>query len=191
LARLVTNLLDMSRIESGSLVVARQPLDVREVIDEAVAALRPNADESRIVVRVPAELPNLEADHVLVGQVLANLLENALRYAPAGTAVEVSARSEMGSVEIAVADGGPGFADEDRLRIFGLGRPTGGATDGTANHRHPPASRPGPPAGGSGVGLTIARAFVEAHGGRIWAETLTGDGGARVVFSLPATAVPA
>ena len=88
LARLVTNLLDMSRIESGSLRVKRQPLDVREVVDEAVAALRPYVADGRVIVAVPESIPSIEADHVLVGQVLVNLLENALRYAPAGTAVE-------------------------------------------------------------------------------------------------------
>jgi len=188
LARLVTNLLDMSRIEAGSLVVNRQPLDVREILDEAVAALRPNVSEGRILLHLPESLPAIEADHVLVGQVLVNLLENALRYAPEETAVEVSARAETRSVEIAVSDRGPGFAEEDRLRIFGLARPTGTSTTSS-----PPAAGPstrgraGAPAGGSGVGLAIAKAFVEAHGGRIWAETRDG-GGARVGFSLPSAA---
>jgi two-component system sensor histidine kinase KdpD len=187
LARLVTNLLDMSRIEAGSLRVKRQPLDVREVVDEAVAALRPQVADGRIIVGVPESLPTIEADHVLVGQVLVNLLENALRYAPAGTAVEVSARAEPAGVEIAVTDDGPGFGDEDRVRIFGLARPTGGASsDGAPTTRNPPAPSTPSQIGGSGVGLAIAKAFVEAHGGHIWAETVDG-GGARVGFLLPAS----
>jgi two-component system, OmpR family, sensor histidine kinase KdpD len=184
LARLVTNLLDMSRIEAGSLELERQPLDVREIVDEAVAALRPHVAVGRVVVRVPDSLPNLEADHVLVGEVLVNLLENALRYAPAGTAVEVTARAQNSSVEIGVRDHGPGFAESDRARIFGLAGPT----SGDAAARNPPASREATsPTGGSGVGLAIAKAFVEAHGGRIWVEAV-GGGGARVGFSLPAAA---
>jgi two-component system sensor histidine kinase KdpD len=188
LARLVTNLLDMSRIESGSLKVKRQPLDVREVVDEAVAALRPYVADGRVIVAVPESIPSIEADHVLVGQVLVNLLENALRYAPAGTAVEVSARAEPLGVEIAVTDAGPGFGDEERVRIFGLARPTGRTGSGdTATLRNPPAPPTTSPTGGSGVGLAIAKAFVEAHGGRIWAETVVG-GGARVGFLLPLAA---
>jgi two-component system, OmpR family, sensor histidine kinase KdpD len=192
LARLVTNLLDMGRIEAGSLVVDRQPLDVGELIEEAVAALRPHVSEGRIAVHLAESLPSIEADHVLVGQVLVNLLENALRYAPEGSVVEVSARAGEGSVEIAVTDRGPGFRAEDRVRLFGLGRPTGvtGTGDMTTpssvpNTSWPPSGRAGSPAGGSGVGLAIAKAFVEAHGGRIWEETV-GGGGARVGFSLPA-----
>jgi two-component system sensor histidine kinase KdpD len=184
LARLVTNLLDMSRIEAGSLVVELQPLDVHEIIDEAVAALRPHVAEGRVAVRVPESLPSLGADHVLVGQVLVNLLENALRYAPPGTAVEVTARAQNSSVEITVRDHGPGFADNDRVRIFGLAGPT--SDDPT--ERNPPRPRGATSStGGSGVGLAIAKAFVEAHGGRIWAEAV-GGGGARVGFSLPAAA---
>jgi two-component system sensor histidine kinase KdpD len=191
LARLVTNLLDMSRIEGGFLAVQRQPLDARELIDEAVAALRPHVAEGRVAVRVPASLPSLEADHVLLGQVLVNLLENALRYAPQGTVVEVSAQRKGPEVEIAVTDRGPGFGEEDRVRIFGLARPSAGAvTSGriravsSAPPRSPPRHNATSPAGGSGVGLAIAKAFVEAHGGRISAETLDG-GGARVWFALP------
>jgi signal transduction histidine kinase len=182
----------MGRIEAGSLVVDRQPLDVGELVEEAVAALRPHVAEGRIAVHLPESLPSIEADHVLVGQVLVNLLENALRYAPAGTAVEVGARAEGPRVEIAVTDRGPGFRAEDRARFFGLGRLTGatGAGVGATPSRiprtsWPPSARAGPTAGGSGVGLAIARAFVEAQGGHIWEETV-GGGGARVGFSLPA-----
>jgi two-component system sensor histidine kinase KdpD len=217
LERLVTNLLDMSRIEAGSLVVKRQPLDVGEVVDEAIAALRPHVASHRILVQVPESLPSIKADHVLVRQVLVNLLENALRYAPEGTGVEVTARGETGGVEIIVSDHGPGFAGEDLVRIFGLAPPTSGAGGagvtavaasaraaatgaGAPTGKSPPASGArtpagggvaakgaGAPAGGTGVGLSIAKAFVEAHGGRIWTETPEG-GGARVGFFLPSVA---
>jgi two-component system, OmpR family, sensor histidine kinase KdpD len=191
LARLVTNLLDMSRIEAGSLVVDRQPLDVGEIVDEAVAALRPQVAEDRILVRLPDSLPSVEVDHVLVGQALVNLLENALRLTPKGTVVEITARAVTGSVEIAVSDHGPGFAEEDLARIFGLARTTTAATTSSTpakrTRRTSTAAGAGSPAGGSGVGLAIAKAFVEAHGGNIWAETLDG-GGARVTFSLPSGA---
>jgi two-component system sensor histidine kinase KdpD len=200
LARLVTNLLDMSRIETGSLVVDHQPVDLATVIAEAVNAMRPHVPEDRIHVLVPRELPQIEADHVLLEQVLVNLIENALRYAPPGTAVDVAARAMPGAIEVAVSDTGPGFSARDRLRVFGLARPTA-----RPSARHPTEQegesaaavmRPGggasilasrPAASGSGVGLTIAKAFVEAHGGTISADN-SPDGGARVAFSLPLTA---
>ncbi|MGO8877278.1 MAG: ATP-binding protein [Acidimicrobiales bacterium] len=194
LARLVTNLLDMSRIETGSLVVDRQPLDIGEVVREAVAGLRPLVPEGRLDVRIAPELPSVDADHVLIGQVVVNLLENALRYAPAGTAVEVTVTSGAARVEVAVTDYGPGFPEQERLRIFGLARPTApvpvlsGLASRPAAAAPATSPRPAVPApsagGGSGVGLAIAKAFVNAHGGTIWADNVPG-GGARVAFSLP------
>lgn len=174
LARLVTNLLDVGRIEAGTLVLDRQQLDVRELIEEAVGNLGLASVDRHVVVDLPGDLPPVDADHLLISQVLVNLLENALRYAPQGTEVTVAARVSPATgetVEISVSDDGPGIAKENRRRVFELFRPT--ATSGEA--------RPG----GSGLGLAIANAFVEAHGGRIWVETAAA-GGAKVCISLPA-----
>jgi len=200
LARLVTNLLDMSRIEAGSLVVDRQPLDVGEVVTEAVAGMRPLVPAGRIVVRLQPGLPSVRADRVLMTQIIVNLLENALRYSPEGTAVEVTAVEGPATVEIAVTDSGPGLPELDGITIFGLARPsvqtpaTPGATARANNSASvatatvciptSAARSAATPVGGTGTGLSIAKAFVEAHGGTIWAENLEG-GGARVSFSLP------
>jgi len=120
LARLVTNLLDMSRIEAGALAVERQPLDVKDLATAAVRSIGPNLSAGRTVaIRVPSSLPAVNADHVLVEQVLVNLLENALRHAPAESEVVVGARTapdEM--VEISVSDRGPGFSEEERARLL-------------------------------------------------------------------------
>jgi len=180
LARLVTNLLDMSRIEAGALVVHRQPLHVNDVIKEAIGTLRPLVGSDRVEVNAPDSLPSVYADHVLVHQVIVNLLENALRYAPSDTAVKVSATAKKDMtgkemVEIAVSDSGPGISDTERARLGSRGRVTAGP------------GRAAAPPGGSGVGLAIARAFVEANGGRI-AATTPSAGGTRIVFSLPVDA---
>ena len=129
LARLVTNLLDMSRIEAGALVVERQPLEVRDLVTAAVRSIGPSLAAGRTVaVRVSPSLPLVNSDHVLVEQVLVNLLENALRYAPQASEVVVDARAAGGAmVEIAVSDEGPGFSESERLSLFEPGRPSRGA----------------------------------------------------------------
>lgn len=172
LDRLVSNLLDMTRIQSGALELRRQPTTVAELVDEALAVLGPSADLERVQWRAPADLPLVDVDHVLICQVLANLIDNATRYAPEDTPVTISATcSPGGEVEVAVTDGGPGVATDERASIFEM-----------FNRRE---------AGGrGGLGLAIAQAFVEVHGQRIWVEGGNAGAGARFVFTLP-TAKPA
>jgi len=166
LSRLVTNLLDMTRVEAGSLTVASQPVAVDDLVRESLAPLEPLLSGRELTVSVPEDLPLVRADHVLVGQVLANLLENAARHSPEGTPITISAApAAAGLVEMAVADEGPGLGAEDEDDIF------------AAFYRAGPGQ-------GTGVGLSIAKAFVEAHGQRIWAEDAPG-GGARFCFTLP------
>lgn len=182
LARLVTNLLDMSRIEAGALAVELQPLDLRDLVTAAARSIRPNMSGGRsIAVTVPRSLPPVDADHVLVEQVIVNLLENALRHAPESSEVVVDARLALGGmVEVSVSDRGPGFSEAERLRLFErAGRSPFNGDDGISRWRR--VSRAG---GGSGLGLAIATAFVEALGGRMWADGAE-NGGARVWFSLP------
>jgi two-component system sensor histidine kinase KdpD len=179
LGRLVTNLLDMSRIETGALAVSRQALDVADIVNEAIASLRPLVAEGLVEVSIADDTPLVDADHVLTLQVLVNLLENAVRYAPAGSSVRISAGgvTEPGApnlVEIAVADDGPGIPEEDRASALGLGRPSRPSGAGAA-------------AGGSGIGLTIARSFAEVQGGRLSIDSTT-EIGARIILTLPAFA---
>jgi two-component system sensor histidine kinase KdpD len=174
LARLVTNLLDMTRIEAGALEVRAAPIGFDELMDEALESLAGMAP-GRVSVHAAADLPLLLIDHVLISQVLANVLENASRLTPDGGKIRVSAAVASGSpprVEIAVADDGPGIRREDRERVFEMFSQNGGG-------------------GRAGLGLAIARAFVEAHGGDIWIDTEV-ERGARVVFTVPCAAdVPA
>jgi two-component system, OmpR family, sensor histidine kinase KdpD len=176
LARLVTNLLDMTRIESGALEprLASTPFD--ELVGEALDAVSGLVPSTRVRVEVAAGLPLLAIDHVLIAQVLANLVENAARLSPDSSPVRVGARLVDGPgpavVEISVADDGPGIAAGDRERVFEMFSQISGG-------------------GRAGLGLTIAKAFVEAHGGTIWIDP-TVTRGARLVFTVAGEAgVPA
>jgi two-component system sensor histidine kinase KdpD len=170
LARLVTNLLDMTRIESGALAIRPSLIPLDELVGEALAAVSGLVPQGRVLVESAADLPLLEIDHVLMGQVLANLLENAARLCPGDSPIRIGARSvphqPVPFVEISVADEGPGIAAGERDRVFEMfSQQSGGAR--------------------AGLGLAIARAFVEAHGGSIWIDP-TVTRGARIVFTVPA-----
>jgi len=175
LARLVTNLLDATRIESGALEVRTTPIPFEVLVSEALHAVAGLVPESRVVIDAPADVPLLDIDHVLIAQVLANLIENAVRLAPSDTAIGVAARAagtgSRAMVEISVTDDGPGIAPGEAEQVFEMfSRNDGG--------------------GRAGLGLAIAKAFVEAHGCRIWIDQGVTQG-ARVVFTVPAAAVVA
>ncbi len=168
LARLVTNLLDMTRLEAGALELRPTTVDFGELVDEAVALLGGGVTTGRVTIDVPPDLPLLQIDPVLMSQVLANLLENAERLSPADSPIQVSAcRASTGApqVEIAVADDGPGIAPEHRESVFDMFSQNGGG-------------------GRAGLGLAIAKAFVEAHGGLIWIDPTVAHG-ARIIFTVP------
>lgn len=169
LDRLVANLLDMTRIQAGAYRVDRSPVALAQLVEDAVASLRPTTASEAVRVRLPSDLPPVEADAALVRQVLVNLVENALRHSPDGVPVEIAAVVDRtGEVVCTVDDAGPGVPPADRERIFQMfdRREAGGR---------------------AGLGLAIAKAFVEAHGQRLWVEDAPG-GGARFAFSLPSAA---
>jgi two-component system sensor histidine kinase KdpD len=172
LARLVTNLLDMTRIEAGTLVLRRDQASVPELVDEALASLEPAVESARVKRELPPDLPLVDVDHILIAQVIANLLDNAIRYSPVGEGVVVAARATdgpRGKVEISVTDHGPGIAADERERVFQMyNRVSGG--------------------GRAGLGLAIVKSFVEAHDQTIRVEDAAG-GGARFVFEV-ASALP-
>ncbi len=168
LTRLVTSLLDMTRIDAGVLEVRRRPTSVPNLAQEAVAALRSTLGDHRVVMAVPEDLPPVDVDHLLIGQVVANLLDNASRYAPPESLITVAGEVRGDRVALSVADAGPGVPLAEREAVFDryVRFDTGGR---------------------AGIGLTIAKTFVEAHGEHIWVEEAQG-GGARFVFSLPPAA---
>jgi two-component system sensor histidine kinase KdpD len=189
LNRLVGNLLDLSRIEAGALVLDRQWYPLGELVDDTVMRLGPLLAHHRVQTTVPQTVPPVLLDYLLIQQVLANLVENAAKYAPQGTCIRVSAEMAGAYVRVRVEDEGPGLPAIERERIFEpfyrvarLEAPAG-----------PPSGAAGPgPAGprGTGLGLAVCAGFVAAHGGRIWVEP-AGTQGAAFIFELPATAAPA
>ena len=169
LNRIVGNLLDLSRIEAGALRPDKRSYDLGGLVDEVVGRLRPLTAGHRVVVSVPDDLPPLRLDYVEIDQVLSNLVENAAKYSPAGSEIAVTVRRVDHEAEVEVADRGPGIPAAFLPRVFEPFYRLDGDT------RRPQ---------GSGLGLTVARGLVEAHGGRIRAENRAG-GGARLVFTLP------
>ena len=169
---LVADLLDAGRIDAGTLSVAPAPVAVADLVERARSAFLGAADGIRHAVRVdlPGGLPRVLADPRRIVQVLNNLLANAVRHAPAPAPIQVGAESDGAEVAIWVADEGPGLAPEALRRLF---------------RRHSGASGGHPRPAGFGLGLAICKGLVEAHGGRIRAESGAGRG-TRVTFTLPA-----
>jgi len=173
MTRLIANLLDMIRVESGALEVQKEWQPLEEVIGVALIRLDVRLRDHPVGVRLPPDLPLVPLDAVLVEQVFVNLLENAVKYTPAGTQIEISAVAESGVVRVEVADRGPGLPAGEEVRVF------------EKFYRAPETAA----RGGIGLGLAICRGIITAHGGRIWAENRPG-GGAAFRFTLPLSGAP-
>ena len=176
LAQLTGNLLDMSRLEAGVLPVRPEPADVADIISRAAKSLGPQACE--VTAATPETSAHVIADPALLERVLVNLLSNAIRYSPAGTAPAVTVSTLGDRMEIRVTDHGPGVPEADRDQMFApferLGSPAGTAVPGGAAL-----------SGGAGLGLTLARSLVEAMRGTLTPEETPG-GGLTMTISLPA-----
>jgi two-component system sensor histidine kinase KdpD len=168
LSRIVTNLLDLSRMESGTLRPERGWYDLSALVDDVVGRLRSLASTHRVHVAVPDDLPPVPLDYIEIDQVLTNLLENAVRHTPPGTDIEIAARVEDGAVVVEVGDNGPGIAAESLSGVFAPFVRLS-ASDGKS---------------GLGLGLAVARGLVEAHGGHLGAQRRQG-GGVTFRFTLP------
>ena len=170
LERLVTNLLDLTRIRSGALAPELVPTPVDDLVEDALAGVRAPLADRRVSVFIRPDLPLLSVDPVQVGQVLQNLLQNAAKFSPARTEIRIAASRWQNAVEVRVSDKGPGIPRADREAVFEEFFRGGDVK-----------------VAGTGLGLAVAKAIVVAHGGRIWAEDTPG-GGATVVVRLPAAA---
>ncbi len=167
LDRLLRNLLDMMRIEAGAVQLNKEWHPVDEVVGAALARLEGRLRDHTVNTVFPADLPLALVDGVLLEQVVINLVENAVKYAPAGSAIDLSASASEREIIVEVADRGPGIPAGEEARIF------------DKFYRAKPARE-----GGVGLGLTICRGVIDAHGGRIWAENRPG-GGAVFRFAIP------
>lgn len=168
LNRLVGNLLDMTRIEAGKVKVNKEPCEVQDVVNTALGRLAHQLKERPVAVKVDPGLPLVSMDFVLIEQALVNILDNAIKYSPAGSPIEVHAYAEAEDLVIEVHDRGIGIPPEDLERIF---------------DKFYRVLRP-ENISGSGLGLTISRGFVEAHGGHIQACNRPG-GGTIITLTLP------
>jgi two-component system sensor histidine kinase BaeS len=167
MARLLDDLQTLSTAEAGVLRLHRERLHPADLVEDAIAAFRPRAAETnvRLEGHASAELPELDIDPVRIGEVLSNLLANALRHTPSDGSVTVSAGRTGDAVEFAVADTGSGIAAGELPHVFDRFVKTVDS-------------------GGAGLGLAIAKALVEAHGGTISAESQPGRG-TTMRFTLP------
>jgi two-component system sensor histidine kinase KdpD len=170
LNRLVRNLLDMTRLQAGAVQVKKEWQDVEEVVGSALTRLEDRLEGRVVGTQIPDDLPMAPFDPILIEQVLINLLENALKYTPDGSPIDVAAAKVGDALEVSVLDRGPGVATADLERVFEK------------------FYRAGEGRGGVGLGLTICRGIVVAHGGRIWVEPRPG-GGAAFRFTVPLTGV--
>jgi len=168
LNRLVGNLLDMSRIEGGAVRIHKEECDVQDVIGSALEQLASRLENRAVKLDIPVEFPLIPMDFVLISRVLVNVIDNAIKYSPSGSPIEISAKLANGYIEIEVADSGVGIPHEDLSRVF----------DKFYRVQRPDNVT------GTGLGLSISKGIVQAHGGFIAAENRSG-GGTIVTLALP------
>lgn len=166
--RLVGNLLNMTRLESGAMQVIKQAGDIQDAIGTALENLGERTADRPVSVRVPDTMPLIPMDFVLIVQVVVNFIDNSLKYSPLGSPIDIEARIVEEMVQVRIGDRGVGIPPEDLEHIF----------DKFYRVQRPEN------VSGTGLGLSISKGIVEAHGGRAWAENRQG-GGALFLFTLP------
>lgn len=170
LARMVTNLLDVSSLESGSVKLNKEIYFIEELVGSALMRVEQKLSKHKVVTNIEHGLPLLRIDGLLIEQVLINLLENAAEYTPQGSTVTISALTVKPDIHITVADDGPGLPAGEEERIF--------------DKFYAPPAGSGREARQGGLGLAICRGIIHAHGGKIWAQNLP-ERGALFTFTLP------
>ena len=166
--RLVMNLLDTARMESGMLHIKNDWCDIEDIVGAALQRIGETLRKYVIKAELPADLDLIRADFVLLEQVVANLVDNAMKYSPAGSTIVIAAVQEGERMKITVLDNGPGIPEEDLPHIF----------EKFYRAKHPRKIA------GTGLGLSICKSIIESHNGQIWAENKK-SGGAAISFSVP------
>jgi two-component system sensor histidine kinase KdpD len=170
LTRLVDDLLMMSRLEAEALEVKRKPYKLTEVIETIQDRLDNLTVKHQLIINIPDDLPPVNIDDIRIGQVLTNLVENAVKFSDDNTSIRIEAESNGKDIIVSVTDQGSGIPTELHEKIFERFFQGNGSKAGRRK--------------GTGLGLAICRGIVEAHGGKIWVESQP-DHGARFIFSLP------
>ena len=169
---LVNNLLDMTRIEAGALSVTPKPTDVGTLVEEAKTAFLRRGARNTVEIDLDPNLPRISADKRRVTQVMDNLLSNASKYSPEGSTIRVTGSRDGFYAAVAVTDEGRGIPSDQLARLF---KKFSRIDDGERGRE----------IAGEGLGLSICKGIVEAHGGRIWAESDGEDQGTRITFTIP------
>lgn len=166
LNRVVSNLLDLSRMRAGVLTSSKVPAPMDELIEAVIGRLQPSLHDRDVTLSIREDLEAVPMDIVQMDQVLTNLIENAVKFSPPASPIHISAVGSSKTIRVTVSDKGPGIPKAQHERIF------------------EPFERGDTDAAGTGLGLAIAKAVIVAHGGRMWAGTAPG-GGAAITFELP------
>ncbi len=169
LASLIDDLLEASRLQAGGITLSRSEVDLEQLAARLVERFRTQSEEHRLEIDFPADFPLVHADESRLSQVLSNLLSNAVKYSPKGGRILVEGRVREKDVVVSVSDEGPGIPPSDIPHIF---------------ERFYRASHTARTTQGAGLGLYLAKAIVEAHGGRIWVDDKVKNG-TRICFSIP------
>jgi two-component system sensor histidine kinase KdpD len=172
LNRLVGNLLEMTRIDAGAIHLLREPCELQDLVGSALELFAERAKDRPIQINIPPDLPLIPLDYVLMVHVLTNIIENALKYSPAGSPIEISAGLEDDQIVLEIADHGIGIPQDDLTRIF----------DKFYRVRRPES------VSGTGLGLAICKGIVDVHGGHISARNRPG-GGAILHLAFPLAAL--
>ena len=174
LDRFVESIVDLARIEAGDIRLSRNWGSLEEIVEAALARAEPILRQHQLRLLLENELPVIRVDARAVAEVIYTLIDNATKYAPADSCITIKANRAAGEmVQISVTDEGPGISADLRQRVFEKFFQIGGNPNGSAR------------AEGIGMGLSIAKGIVEAHGGRIWIEASAGGKGAEVSFTVP------
>jgi two-component system, OmpR family, sensor histidine kinase KdpD len=168
LNRLVGNLLDMTRIQSGSVNLKRVPVDMQDLVGAILNQMENRLKDRSVDVKIPDDLPLIYIDTVLIGQALINLLDNACKFSPPGSEILIQVEQILNEFRISVHDHGAGVPEQELEKIFEKFY-RGSTTSSSV---------------GTGLGLSICKGIVEAHEGKIWAENCT-EGGFKVIITLP------